>query len=351
MKLLRLSVVSAVILSIFACAGGGETPEEAPAAEPAAEAEEAAAPTQAPEPGTVPVEFPTMTTALTAGATVFAPKRSEWEEGFAETHATLSLYVGTLKEVGPVESTVDIDGTTGAVPNSLIFGLPAAPSAAVGDVVVALNGWNMERMRVTSAPGATPRVTCLDVDPEYACKDRPLTAGAFFPLGAAGSLGTTVACKQGDDFQRGIRLSQSGGRVLVAGFANTLTSYAADTCHALDPKPALQKGDKVKVAVVGKYIDGTILAGPDGDGRVQVEYTWVDKKTGSFASHDVALTLEPLGLPAEGAAAPAPAKEEPPAKEEAPAKPEPAKAKREFRPDFKKPITTTRDPKSRNKAN
>jgi hypothetical protein len=351
MKLARLSVVSAVILSIFACAGGGETPEEAPAAEPAAEAEEAAAaPSKAPEPGTLPVEFPTMATSLSAGTKVFAPKRSEWEEGFSDTHATLALYVGTLKEVGPVESTVDIDGTVGAVPNSLLFGLPAAPTAAVGDVVVALNGWNLERMRVTSAPGAEPRVTCLDVDPEYACKDRPLPAGAFFPLGAAGSVGSTVACKKGDEFQRGVLLNQSGGRVLVAGFANALTAYAADTCHALDPKPALQKGDKVKVAVVGKYIDGVILTGPDGDGRVEVEYTWVDKKTGSFASHDVALTLEPLGLPAEGAA-PAPAKEEPPAKAEASPKAETAKAKREFRPDFKKPITTTRDPKSRNKAN
>lgn len=306
---LRLFVPgSLLLLSVLACAGGGEGDDDADddkAVEGKEESKkeeaktEEAKPVIAPaEPGKLPVDFPKVGTSLVAGAKVWAPKRAEVDESFTKTNPSISYYEGELVAPGDVESTVKIGDVTQSVPNSAIIGIPGDPIAKPGDLVVAMDGWSPGRMLVTGGTPAEPKVTCLDTKPEYACKDRSLKAGYFMVLSEPGQVGSTIICKDGGDYIHGTLLAHDGDRVLISSFAREARAFDGKTCKALPLDPKVKKDDKIFVPVNAKYLDGTVLSVEPDARRATIRYKWVSDVDESFSLLDVAATLEPMGLAA-----------------------------------------------------
>jgi hypothetical protein len=289
-RLLRSVVVFGGVLAL-ACSGTEETPDlptppdpppitedpPEPVPEPSPEP-----PPEAAAPGALPFSFPATGLSAKPGQFVLSPSRQPLDEALTSGGRGSFIYYGaTLVSTGPEASTVrSLAGTEFSMPNALILPIKAKQTASEGDIVLGHweSGSGLQRAIVVGGTPTAPVVRYLDIaydNPSgWGQKDDTFKPDRFEVLTTAGQIGATVACQDGSGYRHGVLTAESGGRVIVSGFAGALTAFDRGECVDLTPKPQLSVGQTVQVPVVGKYVEGKVKSVDMAAGRVTVSYTW-----------------------------------------------------------------------------
>jgi hypothetical protein len=213
---------------------------------------------------------------------------------------TLNLALARVIAPGLNQSRVhfesDPEGQEVEVPHALILALPVA-SVRPGELVLALDGWALGRMRVVGGTPGSPTVDCMDVDPAFACAGRQLDSGTFLPLTAEGQTGTSLACAEGEERLHALLLREVGDQVLAQGFAGRLLQRPSSSCERLPLQPQVEPGQTVQVPVVGRYVRAEALSAEGPRWRVRVEWAGRQEEV-QAAGHDLwtAPPVEGAGL-------------------------------------------------------
>jgi hypothetical protein len=101
-------------------------------------------------------------------------------------------------------------------------------------------------------------------------------------------LGIIIVCGEGNDRKHGILTAVSGSRLLVSGFAGSLSAHSRTECISLPPSATFDDGATVWIPVVGSYVQGTVSRTDADTGRVFASYEWGgQQKEASFSITDV----------------------------------------------------------------
>ncbi|MFT5683279.1 MAG: hypothetical protein ACI8RZ_004210 [Myxococcota bacterium] len=285
---------------LFALACSGNSEEDGPTNEPppppsTEEPVGEAAPTL--EPGEVPYDFPRMSSQGRDGQFALVPSREFLDRAIADDGQGTFIYYGaTITTAGSPESTIkSLAGTTFAMPNAMIIPISSGQKAKKGDILLGHweSGSGLQRAIMVGGTSTEPVVRYLDMDYDnpsgWGQKEDTWQADRFSVLSEPWQVGTTAACGESNDRKHGILTAVSGGRLLVSGFAGSISAYSRDECVALSPKPTVAAGDTVWVPVVGSYTEGQVSRVDAEIGRVFVTYDWGgQQKEGAFGLMDVA---------------------------------------------------------------
>ena len=292
-KLLRTTLVISGLLAL-ACTGGEEpeaTPEP-PLPQPAPETPEV----NTLEAGEVPYDFPKVSAQGQDGQFALVPSREFLDRAIADNGEGTYIYYGaTITTAASPESTVEsLAGTSFTMPNSLIIPIRAGQTAKKGDILLGHweSGSGMQRAIVIGGTETEPVVRYLDIDYDnpsgWGQKDDTWKADRFTVLTEPWQVGTTTACGEGDERKHGILTASSGSRLLVSGFAGSISAHARTECVSLHPSGSFEDGSTVWVPVVGSYVQGTVSRTDAETGRVFVSYEWGgQQKEGAFGITDV----------------------------------------------------------------
>ena len=292
-KLLRTTLVISGLLAL-ACTGGDE-PEAAPEPPPTPPAPETPA-VNTLEAGEVPYDFPKVSVQGQDGQFALVPSREFLDRAIADNGEGTYIYYGaTITTAASPESTVEsLAGTSFSMPNSLIIPIQAGQKAKKGDILLGHweSGSGMQRAIVIGGTETEPVVRYLDIDYDnpsgWGQKDDTWKADRFTVLTKPWQVGTTTACGEGDERKHGILTASSGSRLLVSGFAGSISAHDRTECVSLTPSGSFEDGATVWVPVVGSYVQGTVSRTDAETGRVFVSYEWGgQQKEGAFGIIDV----------------------------------------------------------------
>ena len=283
---------------LFALACGGASEEEEaliiePPPPPALPSTEAAPTLEA---GDIPYDFPRMAEQGRDGQFALVPSREFLDRAIADDGQGTFIYYGaTLVTADSPESTIkSLAGTTFTMPNSLIIPIRSGQKAKKGDILLGHweSGSGLQRAIVVGGTETEPVVRYLDMDYEnpsgWGQKEDTWKADRFSVLSEPWQIGTTTACGASNDRKHGILTATSGNRVLVSGFAGSISAYAREECISLSPSPTVAAGDTVWVPVIGTYTEATVSRVDAEIGRVFVTYEWGgQEKEGAFGVTDV----------------------------------------------------------------
>lgn len=250
------------------------------------------------DPTAMPLDFPSSTLEAEVGDYVLAPTRAALDEAATEgvDNATFIYYMAEVAEVGETASVLTeiVDDVT--IPNGMIVPIPAGQTAAVGDTVLTWwqSGSGLTRAYVVAGGTATePMVSYLDVGTLGEDEPEQLKADSFVVITDPWQAGTSIAVKNGSEFDHYQVLKVSGDQVLVSGFAGSLEVVSKTGAVTMPLKPVVSVGDTVSVPFIGSYSEGTVTAIDDVNGTVDVEVEWAgDLETDTYAYGSVILSSE-----------------------------------------------------------
>ncbi|MDP3970654.1 MAG: hypothetical protein Q8P90_03055 [bacterium] len=255
------------------------------------------------EPGESPFDFPTVATTAEAGDYVLTPSRVWLDDAFAEgpDNVTFIFYSATMEEPGDVESKVSSVGTPFTMPNSMIIPLESGQTAEPGDVLLSWWQSGSGMMRAYVVEGGTtesPMVRYLDLDLDnpatnddgspIAEREEQLEVNSFHILEGEYAPGSSVAVKNGSEYDHYQVVSEADGKLLVIGFAGRMNVVEKADSVAMPIIPDVAVGDSVMVPLYGSYDPGTVTSIDDAVGRVFVEYEFAGQtEEAGYAYGDV----------------------------------------------------------------
>ena len=293
----KMMRVTLAVGGMFALACGGTSEEEGLSSEPppppSPPVVEAAATLEA---GEIPYEFPKMSAQGKDGQFALVPSREFLDRAIADDgQGTIIYYGATIVTSASPESTVkSLAGTTFTMPNALIIPIRSGQKAKKGDVLLGHweSGSGLQRAIMVGGTATEPVVRYLDMDYDnpsgWGQKEDTWKADRFSVLNEPWQIGTTTACGASNDRKHGILTATSGNRVLVSGFAGSISAHSREECISLSPNPTVAAGDTVWVPVIGSYTEATVSRVDAEIGRVFVTYEWGgQEKEGAFGIIDV----------------------------------------------------------------
>ena len=288
---------------VMGCAQRPDTGSQARATESAASsAPSATAPSSRRAPGENPFGLPAVASTTKAGDFALVPSRGSLSQAFEQPEGSQSLlYAGAyIERPGERDSAVVwLTQQRGSVPNSLLIALPRSERARMGDIVLkgASSGSGLERAIVVSeGESESPRVRALDASLDVAAaaaqREDTLPKSTFRVLRAAGELGTTLACRRGEQSERFLLIAKDGDRRLGLGFAGRALSFPSSSCRELPLAPRVHAGARVFVPVAGEFVSAKVVRDDARFGRVTVEYEFAaEAKESSVGYGNVATEL------------------------------------------------------------
>lgn len=250
------------------------------------------------DPTAMPLDFPSSTLEAEVDDYVLAPTRAALDEAATEgvDNVTFIYYMAEVAEVGETASVLTEINEEVTIPNGVIIPIPAGQTAAVGDTVLTWwqSGSGLTRAYVVEGGTATePMVSYLDVGTLGEDEPEQLIADSFVVITDPWQAGTSIAVKNGSEFDHYQVLKVSGDQVLVSGFAGSLEVVSKTDAVTMPLKPVVSVGDTVSVPFIGSYSEGTVTAVDDVNGTVDVEVEWAgDKETDTYAYGSVILSSE-----------------------------------------------------------
>lgn len=238
------------------------------------------------EPGKIPLDFPAVATTAEVGQWALCPPREFVDNLIAggAQNSTMIYYAATMKEPGPVESTVTtLTKKDSVIPNSLIVPIPKGQTAKPGDIVLTWwhSGSGMQRaICVEGGTETEPMVMYLDIaydNPSgWGKKTDRCRPDSFVKLEKPLQVGTTVAVKDPrmpKSFNRCQVVAADGEHLLLLGYANRLSVAPKADCVPLPIVPdGIKEGDKVLAPVSFSKLDPvTVLKVDSKIGRVFVK--------------------------------------------------------------------------------
>jgi len=216
------------------------------------------------------------------GEYVFAAKNHTLE-AYKDTKfedLTESVGLATVVEPGTPKSKLNSVGDK-EISNYLIITFAPGATAQVGDIVVAPwhHGGSMKRAIVTNATDpARPTVNFIDIDWEnpatgdggvgYGKEETQLEANTFFVLNAEWLAGSTVAIKNGNDWEEHILLKVSGDKILAMDWSSKIRIHDKANCKSIEVKGDFKVGDVVQAPKYGTYEELTITKIDSKFGRI-----------------------------------------------------------------------------------
>ncbi len=149
-----------------------------------------------------------------------------------------------MLQPGRHESKVTVDGADQILPNALVVSLGTSGPLAPGDVLLTVRAdGSMGRALVTDAV----RGLAHDVDAPAtsSTSQYAVLRAKSVVIESPGAPGSTVACRDGKRWLRGVVIVEHEGRVLSVGYAGRLRAHSATDCVRLAIKPGLQAGQRV----------------------------------------------------------------------------------------------------------
>jgi hypothetical protein len=275
-KTLALLTISALLMSLTACLGGTQTPQDESTEETTEEAVEEI-PTY--EPGEIPFDYPTVGTTASADDYILAPTNDSLQEAFEEgsDHVSLILYSAKMIEPGAVESVIEAIGEQYTIPNSLIIPIKPEQTAEVQDVVLTWwqSGSGVIKAIVTQA-GTEPTVRYLDT---YLTEEEVLKPNSFHKLSGELEPGVSVAMKGEFGYEHTMVVNVSEEKVLVSGWASKL--YVIDKADVVVIPPSIEVtvGSTIMAPVIGTYEPVVVKEVNAEIGQVIAEYEWAGEMT------------------------------------------------------------------------
>ncbi|MCE1246643.1 MAG: hypothetical protein LWY06_08365 [Firmicutes bacterium] len=246
-------------------------------------------------PGRIPFDYPVVKTTAKTGDFVLCPPRLWIDDAFKKgaDKQTFIFYTANMVSPGPAESKVKtLTGTEEIIPNSMIIPIKKGETAKVGDILLSWwqSGSGMQRAIVVK--GGTPKepkVMYLDLDYENPAgvgkKVDTLKPDSFHKIKTPMEPGTAVAFKNKGNYEHAILINESGGKVLLIGFAGIMKVGKKSDCVPLPIKPpALKKGAKIMIPVLGGFKEAVVLKVDPAIGRVFAEYLFASKKEKNAAA-------------------------------------------------------------------
>lgn len=250
------------------------------------------------DPTAMPIDFPNSTLEAEVGDYVLAPTRTTLDEAATNgaENTTFIYYMAEVSEIGETASVLTevIEDVT--IPNGMIVPIPAGQTAAVGDTVLTWwqSGSGLTRAYVVEGGTDTkPMVNYFDTGDLGTAEPEQLEADSFVVISDPWAAGTSIAVKNGSEYDHYQVLKVSGEQVLALGFAGTLNVLDKADVVTLPLKPTVAVGDDVSVPFIGSYSEGVVTAVDDANGTVEVEVEWGGEKEVDFYPYgDVILSSE-----------------------------------------------------------
>lgn len=222
----------------------------------------------------MPLDFPNSTLEAEFGDYVLAPTRAALDEAATEgaENTTFIYYMAEVAEVGAEASTLTEINEEVTIPNGVIIPIAKGETASVGDTVLTWwqSGSGLTRAYVVEGGTDTkPMVRYLDTD--YDSEPEQLKADSFVKITAEWQPGTSIAVKNGSEYDHYQVLKVSGDKILASGFAGKMEVVDKADAVAMPIKLSVSVGDTVSVPFIGSYSEGTVTAVDDANGSIDVE--------------------------------------------------------------------------------
>lgn len=228
--------------------------------------------------GKIHLDFPAVSTTAKAGDYVLAPSLSFLEDALSGEGSTFVFYSRKCVEVGEKTSLLEEIGKQVEIPNSLIVPIPAGETVSNGDIVLTWwqSGSGMTRAIITDATNAeSPKAIYLDIDD---IEEEQLQSNTFTKITSELQAGTSIAYKDGNQYNHYQVIRIEGSKVLAMGWAGKLSVLDKSGCIAIPVNPELEKGEKVQVPNIGSYTNGTVKKYDKKTGRAIVEIEFAGQK-------------------------------------------------------------------------
>ncbi|OGY87772.1 MAG: hypothetical protein A2233_03045 [Candidatus Kerfeldbacteria bacterium RIFOXYA2_FULL_38_24] len=241
------------------------------------------------DPTAMPLDFPNSTLEAEVGDYVLAPSRVALNEAATEgaENTTFIYYMATVAEVGETASVLTEITEDVTIPNGVIIPIPQGQTAEVGDTVLTWwqSGSGLTRAYVVEGGTPTkPMVRYLDTEQLDDSEAEQLKTDSFVKITDAWQAGTSIAVRNGSDFDHYQVLKVSGEQILAYGFAGKLKVIDKADAIAMPIKLAVKVGDTVSVPFIGSYSEGTVTAVDDQNGNIDVEVEFGgDKEVDKYA--------------------------------------------------------------------
>ncbi|MFA5995750.1 MAG: hypothetical protein WCW27_02695 [Patescibacteria group bacterium] len=241
------------------------------------------------DPTAMPLDFPNSTLDADVGDYVLAPTRAALDEAATEgaDNTTFIYYMAEVAEVGETASVLTEITEEVTIPNGMIIPILNGQTAEVGDTVLTWwqSGSGLTRGYVVAGGTPTqPMVRYLDVDTLGESEPEQLKADSFVVITDPWQAGTSIAVKNGSDYDHYQVLKVSGEKILAYGFAGKIKVIDKTDAKTMPLKPVVKVGDEVAVPFIGSYSDGTVTAVDEANGNIDAEVEFGgDKETDKYA--------------------------------------------------------------------
>jgi len=214
-------------------------------------------------------DFPKDRISSNPGDYVLSPSKN-WQEDATTKGAndvSFIFYDQKMAEAGNEYSKIDFMNDKGVeIPNYMIIPIKSGQTAKKGDIVLTWwqSGSGMQRAIVVDDKNPSePVVNYMDIDWNNPAKNdngvgigqqtEKLGPNSFHVITAEWEAGTTVAAKNGDDYNAATVIKVSGDKVLTLGFSGKMKVYAKNDCTPITVKTNVKVGDQVQAPWVGKF--------------------------------------------------------------------------------------------------
>ncbi|MGE0491315.1 MAG: hypothetical protein AB7S38_19050 [Vulcanimicrobiota bacterium] len=245
--------------------------------------------------GNLPYDFPAMEVAAKPGDLVFAPSDKEINDmlkmgkknprGFRDRK---------MVKPGPETSTVEDEGKSWEVPNSLVISLSKDAKAKKGDIVLSFPKYDdMTRGMVIDAADPTkPKVHFFKPvygsnKPEGDQFNQPVEPGTFRVVHDGVETGVKVLHPDGSEKGLGQVINVSGDKVLVSTFGGDVAVFDKSDVEPLPLHPKLKAGDKVQAPFAKGVRPATITKVDDKIGRVWLTFENAGTAEGCFSYGEI----------------------------------------------------------------
>ena len=246
--------------------------------------------------GKLPYDFPAMEVSAKPGDIVLCPSEKEINDMLKMGKKDpRSFRDRKLVKAGPETSTVDDEGKTWDVPNSLVISLPKDAKAKNGDIVLSFPKYgDMTRAMVTDASDPSkPKVHFFKPvygsnKPEGDQFNQQLEPGTFRVIHDGVETGIMVLHPDGSDKGLGQVINVSGDKVLVSTFGGDVAVFDKSEVEPLPLHPKLKAGDKVQAPFAKGVNTATITKVDDKIGRVWLTFDNAGTAEGCFTYGQIA---------------------------------------------------------------